>query len=129
MATLSASCAAQANPRPQPKIAFECGPAPGVDHVRSGKICDKTFAFLKSRHPADLVRLHPSEAENPALTVILSVEKADDRSVGLDVSWRKADGTTIKGTAMNAGFYDKSPADGISRTFLEAFFQENAFPS
>lgn len=105
------------------EVSLSCGPAPTVDAEAAQGICAEVQAFLAETVPGHSF----SEGTTPP-AIALTVTKANERSLGLEVVFIAPDGSKTAGMPLSTAFFDRNSDEVLRRRFYESFFRQNPLP-
>lgn len=106
------------------QIGFSCTSASEVSQAQADLVCGEFADFLKSTLPGRIVQSADTQPPRIDLTVL----KANERTVSLDVTFVAADGQAIKGTQLQTAFFDRGADRALREQFFIKFLDQNPIP-
>jgi hypothetical protein len=105
------------------EISVACSPGPMVSAEIADGICGELRAYLAERFPQ-----YGFIEDAADRTIAVTVTKANERSLGLEVVWMGTNGLREAGTPLSTAFYDRNSDEMLRRRFFEVFLQQNPLP-
>jgi len=106
------------------EISVLCRAGAGLAPENADTICSEFLAVLRDTYPDRT--FHPGGAGNPRAE--FTVTQANERSVGLTVTWISGTGAATDGLPLQASFYDRPASPARRKSFYTAFLNQNPLP-
>lgn len=109
-------------------VSLVCTADAAVGQAERDTVCAEFLAFLQDSHPEHGIAA--AAADDPGLLprIDLRITRANDRSLGLEVTFVAADGAARSGMPLQVSFYDRASDATLRRRFYKTFLQNNPLP-
>jgi len=104
-------------------VALSCTPGPMASPEAAEEICREFRDMLAETYPQ-----HRFVAGDTPPAIALTVVRANDRGLGLAVTWIAADASRTTGEELSTTFFDKSSSPSMRRRFYDTFLRHNPLP-
>jgi hypothetical protein len=104
-------------------ISMSCHPGLRVDMAMAETICMEFKDLLVKNYPQ-----HSFDNGTQTPGIALTVTKANQRSLGLEVIWTASGGAGTAGIPLSTAFFDRDSDTHLRRLFYETFLLENPLP-
>lgn len=120
-------CGLAAGPGMTAPVSLVCTAAAAVAPAERDTICAEFLDFLHGSHPEHgIAAATAAEAGLPRID--LRITGANERSLGLEVTFVAVDGAARAGTPLQVSFYDRASDATMRRRFYQTFLQNNPLP-
>lgn len=104
-------------------ISVSCSPGFQINVDVAENVCTEFKDLLIKKYPQ-----HNFGTGSGAPGIALTVPKANERSLGLEVIWVTSGGPRRAGVPLSTAFFDRNSDKQLRRRFYEKFLLENPLP-
>lgn len=121
---LSMATAAGTETPKSPAIMYECSHSATVNPTMAEVICAEFFVALKENSPG--FEIHAGR--DGKYVIAVKVTKANERAIGMEVTWSDDNGQVTTGIPLQMSFFDRNSDPELRKRFYAEFLRQNPIP-